>query len=884
MAGKTKTAEAPAVNRGGFWFAALLMAFVLVMLFNKAFTAGHTVFSNDGPLGLISAESSSLPEGYFGVWSDLNWLGSRGIGATPTISSVLAWITGPLMFSKVYPIVSLLVLGLATWLLFRQLGFSHLTCILGGLASILNTSALSIACWGLPPWVLARAMIVFALAVLVSRRGNRWVRAALAGMAVGMAVSEGFDVGAIFSLVVAAFVLFQSLIEPRPPGQKALFGGLRLVLVAGFAAFLAAQSLSALIATQVRGIAGTAQDEDTRQQQWDFATQWSLPPIETLRVLVGGLFGYRMDTPEGGNYWGTVGRQPGWEQHRQGFPRHSGAGEYAGVLVVLVAFWAVFQSFRGEKSVFDEKQRKHIRFWMIAAVICLLFAFGRHAPFYKLIYALPFFSTIRNPVKWMYPFHLALLILFGYGLHGLTRCCLLEGQRKAESLGGHLKAWWAAANAFEKKWSKGLFAFIGVSILGWLIYTSSRSELERYLAENGLPQPVAGQIASFSFKEVGWYVFFLILSVAAIIVVMSGWFAGHRSKWAGLLVGAVLVSDLARANQPWIQIYNWKEKYASNPVLDYLRREPYKGRVALLPIPGEMVPGMGDMRQVYQIFWHQHHFPYYNIQSFEVVQEPRVGEDKVAFQTVLPGRGGDPQKMIRTWELTSTRYFFGTANIREILNQQFDPGKNRFRVHTLFDMGQERIDGPIMVQTNNAGPFALYEFTGALPRASLYSDWQVITNEDETLQRLASPEFDPHRSVLVADETPAPAATGGTNAPGTVEITDYAPKTIRLKSDSAVATVLLMTDRFDPHWRVLVDGEEEQVLRCNFIMRGVYLPAGSHEIEFRFEPPIGGLYISLTAIAIGAVLLVILLVSPREEEKQSPGGHGREDPLPVDRR
>ena len=33
------------------------------------------VFSNDGPLGLISSEAGALPSGFKGVWQDLNWLG-----------------------------------------------------------------------------------------------------------------------------------------------------------------------------------------------------------------------------------------------------------------------------------------------------------------------------------------------------------------------------------------------------------------------------------------------------------------------------------------------------------------------------------------------------------------------------------------------------------------------------------------------------------------------------------------------------------------------------------------------------------------------------------------------------------------------------------------
>ena len=50
------------------------------------------------------------------------------------------------------------------------------------------------------------------------------------------------------------------------------------------------------------------QDSATKEKQWNFATQWSLSKAETLRVLIPGLFGYRMDTPEGGNYWGKVGQ------------------------------------------------------------------------------------------------------------------------------------------------------------------------------------------------------------------------------------------------------------------------------------------------------------------------------------------------------------------------------------------------------------------------------------------------------------------------------------------------------------------------------------------------------------------------------------------------
>jgi hypothetical protein len=37
--------------------------------------------------------------------------------------------------------------------------------------------------------------------------------------------------------------------------------------------------------------------------------------------------------------------------------------------------------------------------------------------------------------------------------------------------------------------------------------------------------------------------------------------------------------DLARANKPWILYWDYTQKYATNPILDTLRKKPFEGRV-----------------------------------------------------------------------------------------------------------------------------------------------------------------------------------------------------------------------------------------------------------------------------------------------------------------
>jgi uncharacterized membrane protein YfhO len=83
-------------------------------------------------------------------------------------------------------------------------------------------------------------------------------------------------------------------------------------------------------------------------------------------------------------------------------------------------------------------------------------------------------------------------------------------------------------------------------------------------------------------------------------------------------------------------------------------------------------------------------------------------------------------------------------------------------------------------------------------------------------------------------------------------------------------SVLLLNDRYDANWRVRVDGQPAELLRCNFIMRGVYLTAGSHTVEFQFRLPSGPLEVTLTAIAVGFVLIGLLIFLGRRQPADQP--------------
>src|SRR5665213_798281 len=131
------------------WLLLVLLGGALLFLFAKSLESRQVLFANDKPLGFFVVDCNHLPGRFSGTWSDLNWLGGEGPAASPCISMALMTLLSPVAFLKLYEPFSLLFLGFSAWLFFRQLNFSPMVCVLGGVAAGLNGHFFSIACWGL---------------------------------------------------------------------------------------------------------------------------------------------------------------------------------------------------------------------------------------------------------------------------------------------------------------------------------------------------------------------------------------------------------------------------------------------------------------------------------------------------------------------------------------------------------------------------------------------------------------------------------------------------------------------------------------------------------------------------------------------------------------
>lgn len=334
-----------------------------------------------------------------------------------------------------------------------------------------------------------------------------------------------------------------------------------------------------------------------------------------------------------------------------------------------------------------------------------------------------------------------------------------------------------------------------------------------------------------------------------------------------------MICDLSRADVPWIRYYNYKEKISPNPVTDLLKHDPWEHRVnsRIWPAGGYITPALTQLCH----WWLENDYPFNDIQSLEIDQDPRMAllENNYLNQFVVNSQQ-TLWRATRLWQLTNTRYLLAGAEWGPGLNQLGVP-RNSFRTVMRMNVVPKagitvpEDAGDLTVQTNSDGPVALLEFTRALPRAKLYSNWENV-DDATALQQLGSEAFDPEKMVLVASNTPVAQLPGNpAGDPGTAKISHYQSKDVVLEADAKTPAVLLLNDRTGDDWNVWVDEKPGAMLRCNYIMQGVFLPAGHHTIEFRYQPSLKLLYVSLAAFGFGILLAGYVIVTRCEDESET---------------
>jgi hypothetical protein len=152
----------------------------------------------------------------------------------------------------------------------------------------------------------------------------------------------------------------------------------------------------------------------------------------------------------------------------------------------------------------------------------------------------------------------------------------------------------------------------------------------------------------------------------------------------------------------------------------------------------------------------------------------------------------------------------------------------------------------------------LWENGEALPRAFLVEELLVVPEVERILPTLL--RIDPRRTAVV-ETTPAcqPSLRVGDPSAEDVALVDYSPTLVRLRLRSEGPAFLILADAHGKEWRARVDGRRAPIYNANLLFRGVCVPGGEHEVEFRYEPYAfrRGVVIALVA-GLGAMATLVV--------------------------
>ena len=89
-----------------------------------------------------------------------------------------------------------------------------------------------------------------------------------------------------------------------------------------------------------------------------------------------------------------------------------------------------------------------------------------------------------------------------------------------------------------------------------------------------------------------------------------------------------------------------------------------------------------------------------------------------------------------------------------------------------------------------------------------------------------------------------------------IRLTSYAPNRLTYETNNAQDGIAVFSEIYYPDgWHVTIDGQPAELARADYILRTMYVPAGQHTIEMRFDPT--SLHVT-EGIAYGALALLVI--------------------------
>ena len=532
-----------------------------------------------------------------------------------------------------------------------------------------------------------------------------------------------------------------------------------------------------------------------------YAFQWSQGWGELFTYAVPGLLG---GSSSAGTYWG---------------PKSFTSGpHYLGAVALLLLVLGIAKSEYRLKWVF-----------VASGVLAMLFALGKNLMWFnRLMFEfVPFFSKFRAPEMWLMVTEFSFSIVAVYGLD------------------------WLIKQVTERKFgtTRQLAVPLGIVVgLAIILLTASnsfmsyqkpgeRQALAQQVAQQNQLSPNAPQVQ----QAVNRYMEQQIVpkrkslatsdSIRFLIFVIIG---------AGLIIAAYTNKILVSLASLFLVLI---------AVIDLMNVDfRYYDDSSLVPNTFDRQQVVERMRKPIDTFLEQH-----------------VKSDSTAWSwRVLPMSENPFNNAVPAYFYPSLGGYTGAklADYQDLINHAMFDGPKGINTGVL-DMLNTRyitlnrqipLDGFKTVY--NAKDGVVLENERVLPKA-FYVDSLVYANSaQEAIDAIKSP-FNPHKFAVVEG---AQNLKANPDTTASVSVTTYRPREIEMKTSRKTDGFLVLSEIYYPAgWKATIDGNEVPIVKTNYVLRGLSIPAGNHTITLTFNPTTYTVSTTVTWIATILIYLIGIL-------------------------
>ena len=163
-----------------------------------------------------------------------------------------------------------------------------------------------------------------------------------------------------------------------------------------------------------------------------------------------------------------------------------------------------------------------------------------------------------------------------------------------------------------------------------------------------------------------------------------------------------------------------------------------------------------------------------------------------------------------------------------------------------------------IMQNQQSGELLAQRNPSAMGNAWFVKELKWVANPDSELNALTN--FNPSLTAVVDKKWEKDLQSGAFqfDSTATIKLKSYKADELVYEAQAATAQMTVFSEIYYPKgWNAYVDGKLTPHLVVNYVLRGMVLPAGKHEVVFKFEPEA---YYKGEKIAMAGSILLFLFV------------------------